>query len=115
MAGLRRRELSCPHRTLSSRAMPRPDSPAATTLLTMLVAIGSFSTSIYVPSLPTLASEFATSPDRVKLTLSLFLVGFAVGQLVYGPVSDRFGRRGTLLVGLGLYLVGNLACAFAPS
>jgi MFS transporter, DHA1 family, multidrug resistance protein len=97
------------------RPMPRPDSLAVTALLTALVAVGSFSTSIYVPSMPALAAEFATTPDRVKLTLTLFLFGFALGQLVYGPASDRLGRRGVLVAGLGLYLAGSLACALAPS
>src|SRR5260221_13016994 len=51
----------------------------------------------------------------VKLTLSLFLVGFAVAQLVYGPLSDRFGRRPVLVAGLTVYVAGSLACAVAPS
>jgi MFS transporter, DHA1 family, multidrug resistance protein len=95
--------------------MPRPDSLAVTALLTALVAIGSFSTSIYVPSMPALAVEFGATPEQVKLTLTLFLLAFALGQLVYGPLSDRIGRRGLLLAGLGLYLAGSLACALAPS
>jgi DHA1 family bicyclomycin/chloramphenicol resistance-like MFS transporter len=95
--------------------MLRPDSIAITGLLTALAAIGSFSTSIYVPSMPALVDAFQTSADRVKLTLSVFLVGFALAQLVYGPLSDRFGRRGTLIVGLVLYVAGDLACALAPS
>jgi DHA1 family bicyclomycin/chloramphenicol resistance-like MFS transporter len=97
------------------RARLRPDSPAATALLTALVAIGSFSVSIYTPSMPALAADFSTTQDRVKLTLSLFLVGFALGQLVYGPLSDRFGRRSSLLGGLVLYVFGSLACAGAWS
>ncbi len=93
----------------------RPDSLAGTVLLTALAAIGSFSVSIYTPSMPSLVADFHTRPAMVKLTLSLFLVGFAVAQLVYGPLSDRFGRRPVLVAGLAVYVVGSLACAVAPS
>ncbi len=93
--------------------MPRPDSSTITALLTALVAVGSFSTSIYVPSMPTLASELATTPESVKLTLTLFLLGFALGQLVYGPLSDRYGRKPVLLAALTLYVGFALACAAA--
>jgi MFS transporter, DHA1 family, multidrug resistance protein len=91
-----------------------PDSLPITLLVTVLVAIGAFSTSIYAPSMPTLVTEFATTTDQVKLTLSVFLVGFALGQLAYGPLSDRYGRRPVLLAGLVVFCAGNLACFAAP-
>jgi DHA1 family bicyclomycin/chloramphenicol resistance-like MFS transporter len=100
---------------MAEPARLKPDSAAATALLTALVAIGSFSVSIYTPSMPALSVELATSADRVKLTLSVFLVGFALAQLIYGPLSDRFGRRSSLLAGLAVYVVGSLACALAPT
>jgi MFS transporter, DHA1 family, multidrug resistance protein len=93
----------------------RPDSAAGTVLLTALVAIGSFSVSIYTPSMPALVDDFHTRPAMVKLTLSLFLVGFAVAQLVYGPLSDRLGRRPVLVAGLTIYVIGSIACIAAPS
>ncbi|MGQ9371040.1 multidrug effflux MFS transporter [Azospirillum sp. A39] len=70
---------------------------------------------IFVPSMPGLPAVFETVPAMVQLTLSLFLIGLALGQLIYGPLSDRFGRRPTLLAGLALYTVASLACALAPS
>jgi DHA1 family bicyclomycin/chloramphenicol resistance-like MFS transporter len=97
------------------RLTPRPDSLVITVLLTVLVAVGSFSTSIYTPSMPSLAASFGTSPSMVKLTLSLFLAGFGLAQLAYGPLSDRFGRRPTLLAGLVVYVAGSLACTIAPT
>jgi DHA1 family bicyclomycin/chloramphenicol resistance-like MFS transporter len=97
------------------RGRLRPESAAGTVLLTALVAIGSFSVSIYTPSMPALVDDFHTRPALVKLTLSLFLVGFALAQLVYGPLSDRFGRRPVLVGGLAVYVVGSVACAVAPS
>jgi MFS transporter, DHA1 family, multidrug resistance protein len=97
------------------RGRLRPDSTAGTVLLTALVAIGSFSVSIYTPSMPALVDDFHTRPAMVKLTLSLFLVGFAVAQLVYGPLSDRLGRRPVLVAGLTIYVIGSIACVAAPS
>lgn len=84
-------------------------------LLTTLVALGPLSTDLYLPSLPTLARVFASDAARVQLTLSLFLVGFALGQLAYGALSDRFGRRPVMLGGLALYFLASLACIFAQS
>ncbi|SMH54487.1 multidrug effflux MFS transporter [Azospirillum agricola] len=91
--------------------MPRPDSLVIRVLLTALVAFGPLSTDLYLPSLPTLVRLLDTDIATVQLTLSVFLVGFAVSQLVYGPMSDRFGRRPTLLVGIVIYLVASAACA----
>ena len=94
--------------------VPRP-SVGLAVLLTTLVALGPLSTDLYLPSLPTLARVFASDVASVQLTLSVFLAGFACGQIVYGPLSDRYGRRPVLLGGLLLFCVGSLGCVFAES
>lgn len=73
------------------------------------------STDLYLASLPHLATDFGVTPAAVQQTLSLFVIGFGVAQLVSGPLSDRFGRRPVLLWGLALYIVASLACAAAPT
>lgn len=95
--------------------MPRPDSLAVRVLLTALVAFGPLSTDLYLPSLPTLVTVFGTDIVTVQLTLSVFLVGFAAAQLIYGPLSDRFGRRPALVGGISIYLAASVACALAAS
>jgi len=95
--------------------MRPPNSFPVTVLLTALVALGPISTDLYLPSLPSLARYFAVGVDDIQLTLSVFLVGLATAQLVYGPLSDRFGRRPVLLVGLAIYVVASFACMLAPS
>ena len=84
-------------------------------LLTTLVALGPLSTDLYLPALPGLTQTFATDVAQVQLTLSIFLVGFAVAQPFYGPLSDRYGRRPLMLFGMGLYLIASLACMLAQS
>jgi MFS transporter, DHA1 family, multidrug resistance protein len=98
---------------LSPRA--DPESLWVGALLTALVALGQISTSIYIPSMPSIVVDLATTPARVNLTLSGFLLGFAVCQMVFGPISDRLGRRPVLFAGLGLYLIASALCAFAPT
>jgi DHA1 family bicyclomycin/chloramphenicol resistance-like MFS transporter len=95
--------------------MRPPNSLPVTVLLTALVALGPISTDLYLPSLPSLARYFAVGVDDIQLTLSVFLVGLATAQLVYGPLSDRFGRRPVLLVGLAIYVVASVVCMLAPS
>ena len=75
--------------------------PASLALLTFMVALGQMSMGLYTPSMPSMAETLNTSISQVQLTLTVFLAGFAVSQLVWGPVSDRFGRRVTLFAGLG--------------
>jgi DHA1 family bicyclomycin/chloramphenicol resistance-like MFS transporter len=84
-------------------------------LLTAVVGLGALSIDMFLPSLPAIAQAFGSPPATVQLTVTLFLMGFAAAQLVYGPLSDRFGRRGVLIAGLALYAVAGLACAVAPS
>ena len=95
--------------------MLRPSSLAITALLTALVALGPISTDLYLPSLPGLLRHFNADVAEVQLTLSVFLIGLAVGQLAYGPLSDRYGRRPVLLGGVILYVAASIACALAPS
>jgi DHA1 family bicyclomycin/chloramphenicol resistance-like MFS transporter len=95
--------------------MIAPGSRAFIFLLGGMGALTALSTDMSVPALPRLAEVFQTSADRTQLTLSLYLLGFAIGQLVYGPVSDRFGRRPILLFGLTLYLLASIGCVFAAS
>jgi DHA1 family bicyclomycin/chloramphenicol resistance-like MFS transporter len=73
------------------------------------------STDLYLASLPHLATDFGVTPAAVQQTLSLFVIGFGVAQLISGPLSDRFGRRPVLLWGLAIYIVASLACALAPT
>lgn len=95
--------------------MPRPDSLLVSVLLTLAVAMGPMSTDLYLPSLPALTRYFASDVATVQLTLSVFLVGFATAQLVYGPLSDCFGRRPVMLAGFGIFVVATLACLVAVS
>ena len=82
-------------------------------LIASLAAVGPFSISLYLPALPALANDLGASAAEGQLTLTLYLAGFAIGQLVYGPVSDRVGRRPVMLAGLVLYVVASLAAAAA--
>ncbi|KAF3996805.1 Bcr/CflA family multidrug efflux MFS transporter [Glaciimonas immobilis] len=84
-------------------------------LLGALTAIGSLSIDMYLPSFPTIAKDLAVGSNLVQLTLASFLVGLAVGQIFYGPLSDHFGRKPPLYFGLGLYTLASLACLFAPN
>jgi DHA1 family bicyclomycin/chloramphenicol resistance-like MFS transporter len=103
---------------------PRPDAGLAVAarpplglilLLGSLTALGPLAIDMYLPALPSIARSFEASPAAAQQTMAVFLFGLAVGQLAYGPLSDRWGRRGPMLFGLGLYLAGSLGCMLAPS
>lgn len=80
-------------------APPRKLTAATLTLLAGLAAIGTLSTNIILPSFPSLAAEFGTQSRHLGVTLSSFFMAFALGQLVVGPLSDRYGRRHLVLGG----------------
>jgi MFS transporter, DHA1 family, multidrug resistance protein len=95
--------------------MLRPDTFALTALLSLLTGIAPLTVDMYLPSMPDIGRLLHASPAHVQLTLSCYLIGFALGQVVYGPVSDRHGRRPVLLAALAIYCIASVACAFAPS
>ncbi len=83
--------------------------------LGMLTAFGPFVTDMYLPSLPAMTSYFGTSVSMVQLGLTFSMLGLAAGQLVFGPLSDKYGRRPPLLISMGLFLVSTLGCIFSPT
>jgi DHA1 family bicyclomycin/chloramphenicol resistance-like MFS transporter len=83
--------------------------------LTLLAALGTLATNMYLASFPSLGRDLAASPAQVKFTLTVFLFGFAAGQLIIGPLSDRLGRRPLLLGGLALYAIASALCAVAAN
>src|SRR5512139_324823 len=95
--------------------MLRPGTFALTALLAAMTAIGPLTTDMYLPSLPDIAQKLGASTAQVQLTISSYLIGFAVGQIVYGPVSDRHGRKPVLIAAVALYCVATLVCALSTS
>jgi DHA1 family bicyclomycin/chloramphenicol resistance-like MFS transporter len=85
-----------------------------TLILGAVMALGPLAMDMYLPALPTLQAEFSTSAARVQQTVSAYLFGMALGQLVFGPLADRFGRKPPLLAGLGMFTLATVGCALAP-
>ena len=92
-----------------------PTSLAMTCLLASMTAIGPLTTDTYVASLPQIGRAFGASTASVQATITCYLIGFATGQVFYGPLSDRFGRRPLVLVGLALYVTASIVCMFSTS
>lgn len=84
-------------------------------LLGAVTAVGPLSIDMYLPAFPAISDDLAATPARVQLSLTACLIGVAFGQLVGGPVSDRWGRRRPALAGTTGYVVVSLACALAPN
>jgi DHA1 family bicyclomycin/chloramphenicol resistance-like MFS transporter len=95
--------------------MLRPDTLALTALLALLTAVGPMSVDLYLPSLPQIGRVFDAGVPQVQLTLSGYLLFYALGQIVYGSISDHVGRKPVLLTALALYTAVALGCAFAAS
>jgi DHA1 family bicyclomycin/chloramphenicol resistance-like MFS transporter len=83
--------------------------------LTITCSLGQVASTIYVPSVPAIASALETSVSRVQLTFVAYLAAFAVSMLVLGPLSDRCGRRRTMILGISLSALGSIACAASPT
>ena len=111
---------------MSSALLERPTSAALSIdtrprgvplllLLGILTAIASLSIDMYLPALPAIAADLKAAPGLLEATLAAFFAGFALGQLAYGPLSDRVGRRPPLIGGLVLYTLASIACATAAT
>jgi DHA1 family bicyclomycin/chloramphenicol resistance-like MFS transporter len=84
-------------------------------ILGLLTTIGPFSIDMYLPAFPAIAKDLNTSVAQVMLSLSSFFIGISAGQLIYGPLLERFGRKPPLYAGLFLYLIASIGCAMATS
>jgi MFS transporter, DHA1 family, multidrug resistance protein len=84
-------------------------------LIVAITACGTLGMHLIIPALPDTARAFGVSAAAVQLTITLYLIGLAIGQLVYGPISDRFGRRPVLLAGLALFTLAGIATTAAPT
>ncbi len=84
-------------------------------ILGALSAFAPLAIDFYLPGFPAMATAFATDEKHIQLTLAVYFGGLAIGQLIYGPLADRFGRRGPLLSGVTLFTLASFACAYAPS
>ena len=91
-------------------------SPAlVVVLLALLLGIQPITTDVYLPALPSLQQDLDASMAQVQLTFAALLLSFGISQLVWGPLSDRFGRKPILLWGMGAYVLASVACVLAPS
>lgn len=100
---------------VSPSAYPRVETRLATAVLIALSALAPMSIDMFLPSMPQMARDFDTSTGTVSLAVTLFIFSFAASQLVYGPASDRFGRRPVLMAGLALFVAGGVSCLAANS
>lgn len=94
---------------------PAPRSAAVVLVLSLLLGLQPVTTDLYLPALPTLTQALGGSAAQAQLTLSALLLAFGLSQLVWGPLSDRFGRKPILLAGLGLYVLAATGALLAPS
>ncbi|MEJ0033644.1 MAG: multidrug effflux MFS transporter [Bacteroidota bacterium] len=85
------------------------------TVLGLMVAVGPFSIDMYLPAFQVIANEFGTTVPNVALSMASYFVGMAAGQLIYGPLLDRFGRRPPLYAGLLIYVAASVACIFSKN
>lgn len=99
--------------TVTAASVAKPRAPYG--LLIAMAAIGPLAMNMFVPSMPGLQSTFQASSGVVQMTLTVYLAGLAICQLIYGPLSDRFGRRPMLLAGLALFVSASIMCALSTS
>ena len=108
-----------PHTSATAGNRPRsrfldPLRPIFIALLAFATALQAVGTTITLPALPAIAAAFGTTPDRAQLTLSGYLAGIACGFILFGALTDRFGRRPVLLAGMLIFTLAGLACTVAP-
>lgn len=100
---------------MSARPASFPLSFLAILILALLSAVAPLATDMYLPAFPEMARDLGTGAAAIQVTLTSFLLGLAAGQVVIGPLSDRFGRRTPLLIGTAVCVLSGLLCAIAPN
>lgn len=90
-----------------NRAMP--------ILIALLATLGPIGIDMYLPSIPAMAEALGSSEGAVQFSLMTFFVGLMLGQLVYGPLSDKFGRKPLIYLGLSIFIIASISCAFATN
>src|ERR1700746_1985848 len=93
--------------------MLKPSQAGMTVLLGALVAVAPLAMDIYLASMPSMARALSASDEKVQLTLSLYMYAWGATQIVIGPLTDRFGRRPALIVGLSIFIAASVVCAAA--
>ncbi|HJV72667.1 MAG TPA: multidrug effflux MFS transporter [Noviherbaspirillum sp.] len=102
----------------ASASVPKPaDAHSLRTLLILstLMAFASISTDLYLPALPAMGTALQADAGTIELTISGYLIGFSLGQLLWGPIGDRYGRRLPIAIGLVLFIIGSAGCAVSIS
>ncbi|EOE7430453.1 MFS transporter, partial [Acinetobacter baumannii] len=84
-------------------------------LLGALVAFGPLSIDMYLSSLPQMSVDLASSAQQIQKTITVFLVGFSIGMLFYGPLSDIYGRKKILIIGISIYIFASIGCTLSES
>lgn len=102
---------------MSGNGASTPAAPGWRVLavLSLLMGFASISTDLYLPAMPLMSSSLHASEGLVELTISGYLIGFSFGQLLWGPISDRYGRRSSVAIGLVLFVIGSAGCALSGS
>lgn len=108
------RTLGAVNTTDAPRLAARPFSAIVIAVLVLTSGLAPLATSSYLPALPMAQASLEATPLEMQLTLTAFIVGTALGQLVFGPLSDRIGRRPAMLLGVAVYAIGGLAIVFSP-
>src|SRR3954469_8516067 len=99
----------------SARAQAARHGWRVLAILSALMGFASISTDLYLPAMPAMGQALGADAGTVELTVSGYLIGFSLGQLLWGPIGDRFGRRGPVAIGLVLFVIGSAGCALAAS
>lgn len=84
-------------------------------ILVLMISVGPFGDTIYAPSLPSIAQAFNTPYHNVQLTITFYLLGYSISQILYGPFSDRFGRKPIMIIGAVIFLIGSTVCLVSPN
>ncbi|KTC66466.1 multidrug resistance protein D (plasmid) [Legionella adelaidensis] len=90
-------------------------TPSLLTIILLIVALMQLTTDLYIPSLPAITQSLGSKIDIIQLTLAIYMLGYSTSHLVYGPLSDRIGRKIPILAGIGISICGSLLCFFTPN